>query len=58
VTPGRATAAAEPIPRSSGRASWAVEEVIAMAGRYRCEKCGKTSTYPGNCCGEPMKKTA
>jgi hypothetical protein len=24
--------------------------------QYKCEKCGHTSTTPGNCCGAPMKK--
>jgi hypothetical protein len=27
-----------------------------MADQYQYEKCGKTSTAPGNCCGAPMKK--
>lgn len=27
-----------------------------MADRYKCQKCGKMSSQPGQCCGEPMKK--
>jgi len=29
-----------------------------MADQYKCEKCGHTSSKPGNCCGEPMKKAS
>jgi hypothetical protein len=27
-----------------------------MADQYKCTKCGHTSSTPGTCCGEPMKK--
>jgi hypothetical protein len=27
-----------------------------MADQYKCSKCGHTSSTPGTCCGEPMKK--
>jgi hypothetical protein len=27
-----------------------------MADQYKCKKCGKTSSKPGNCCGAPMEK--
>jgi len=29
------------------------EDVVA---EYRCEKCGHTSSTPGECCGAPMRK--
>jgi hypothetical protein len=34
------------------------EEVSAMADQYKCAKCGHTSSTPGTCCGEPMKKAS
>jgi hypothetical protein len=27
-----------------------------MPDQYKCNKCGHTSSKPGNCCGEPMQK--
>jgi hypothetical protein len=29
-----------------------------MADQYKCSKCGHTSSKPGNCCGEAMKKVS
>jgi hypothetical protein len=29
-----------------------------MADQYKCAKCGHTSSTPGTCCGEQMKKTS
>jgi hypothetical protein len=27
-----------------------------MADQYKCTQCGHTSSTPGTCCGQPMKK--
>src|SRR5262249_52905850 len=47
---------AEPLRASDRHSFHQTERSPAMADHYRCEKCGHTSSKPGECCGTQMKK--